>query len=59
MSTPIDPNAPVQQAGETAANFLARQQQYYIPSSGWNQTAANTFLNPIVRNAAPNGFEVR
>ena len=30
----IDPNSPVIQAGETAANFALRVQAYTVPASG-------------------------
>jgi hypothetical protein len=57
MST-IDPNAPVQQVGETAANFLYRQQQYNPPTGGPNQGMAKQWVALIVTAAAPSGFSI-
>ena len=62
MTAPIDPNAPVQFVGETAANFLARQQQYYIPTSGPNQDSARAWLALCAANtggSAPTGFLIK
>ena len=47
MSAPIDPNAPTIQAGETAANFRYRQQDYAYKNgaggTGPNPTMAATW----------------
>jgi len=58
MST-IDPNAPVQQVGESAANFTARLQQYYPPTSGPNQGMAQQWLGTVLTGKAPSGFSIR
>ena len=56
----IDPNAPVQQVGESNANFLYRQQQYNPPTSGPNQGMAKQWTD-LLRDVpqAPSGFQIR
>lgn len=60
MSTPVDPNAPVQQVGETAWNYLCRLQQYRPPTSGPNQAMAKQWLDTCAPAGmpAPSGFQV-
>ena len=60
MSTPVDPNAPVQQVGESWMDFQYRLQQYFRPTSGDSQRMAKTWTDVCAKqNApAPNGFQV-
>ena len=58
MTAPVDPNAPVQQVGETAANFRYRQQDYSPPASGPSQAMAKQWLDLCTSPSAPRGFTI-
>jgi hypothetical protein len=61
--SPVDPNMPTQQASETNANFAARLQDYlYKTGAGGSGPAvamAKTWVDPIVNNPAPKGFDIK
>lgn len=62
MSAAVDPNAPVPMVGESLEDFLARQQQYFIPTSGLSQSMARAWLDlfaPNTGGSAPTGFAVK
>ena len=60
MSTPIDPNAPVQWVNETAGHFALRMQQYRIPATGPAQAMAAGWVKLIVAPPrAPSGFDIK
>lgn len=54
----VDPNAPVQQVGETATNYQYRLQQYNPPTSGPNQGMAQQWLGLVLTGKAPSGFQI-
>jgi hypothetical protein len=55
----VDPNAPVQQVGETAFNFLCRQQQYYPPTTGPNQGMAAQWVGICTAPSVPSAFKIQ
>jgi hypothetical protein len=64
MSTPVDPNAPVREVGETDANWTARWRDYLYKTGGLTDGAhaamAKSWTDPIVNTIpAPSGFTVK
>ena len=59
----VDPNAPVQEVGETAANFTLRVQDYQYKQGGGigspNYQAAQQFIALIVSNPAPTAWTIK